>query len=174
MLIKGAVIVIRPAALFEMFPAAAVLTMFPMEALWVMSPFCAVQSMFPLRDTRLRSCVAVSVWLPVDVCAVVCALTSTVAPGALTRLTEDTKMSDELRRRYDPRWVAPVVTWLASSDSADITGQVIESNGMVIAIAEGWHRGPSDSPPAEPGDVGTVVRRLVADSRPSTRMAETV
>ncbi len=97
-----------------------------------------------------------------------------VAPGALTRLTEDTKMSDELRRRYDPRWVAPVVTWLASSDSADITGQVIESNGMVIAIAEGWHRGPSETPPAEPGDVGTVVRRLVADSRPSTRMAETV
>jgi NAD(P)-dependent dehydrogenase (short-subunit alcohol dehydrogenase family) len=97
-----------------------------------------------------------------------------VAPGALTRMTEDTKMSDDIRRHYEPRWVAPVVTWLASAESRDVTGQVIESNGLVIAIAEGWHRGPTGTPPAEPEEVGDVVRRLLAGARPYTRMAETV
>ena len=97
-----------------------------------------------------------------------------VAPGALTRMTDDTKMSDEIRARYDPRWVAPVVTWLASGDSRDITGQVIESNGLVLAIAEGWRRGPSAPPPAEATEVGRAVRRLLETARPHTRMAETV
>ena len=97
-----------------------------------------------------------------------------VAPGALTRLTDDTKMSDEIRAHYDPRWVAPVVTWLASGDSRDITGQVIESNGLVLAIAEGWHRGPSAPPPVDVSDVGPAVRKLLEGARPHTRMAETV
>jgi len=97
-----------------------------------------------------------------------------VAPGALTRLNGDTKMSDEIRAHYDPRWVAPVVTWLASPDSRDVSGQVIESNGLVIAIAEGWHRGPSAAPPAEAHEVGGLVRGLLAGARPHTRMAETV
>ena len=73
-----------------------------------------------------------------------------IAPGALTRLTEDLELPDEVTSRFEPRWVAPVVTWLASPLSADVTGQVIESSGLVLAIAEGWHRGPStDDPPAE-------------------------
>ncbi len=96
-----------------------------------------------------------------------------IAPGALTRMTGDTKLSDDMRPRYDPRWVATVVTWLASGDSRDISGEVIESNGLVIAIAEGWHRGPTDEPPAVPDDVGAVVRTLLASARPYTRIAET-
>ncbi len=96
-----------------------------------------------------------------------------IAPGALTRMTEDTKLSPEARPRYDPRWVATVVAWLASADSRDISGEVIESNGLVIAIAEGWHRGPTDEPPASPDDVGAVVRRLLSGARPYTRIAET-
>jgi NAD(P)-dependent dehydrogenase (short-subunit alcohol dehydrogenase family) len=97
-----------------------------------------------------------------------------VAPGALTRMTEDTKLAPEARPRYDPRWVANVVTWLASAESGDINGEVIESNGFVIAIAEGWHRGPTDEPPGSPEEVGAVVRRLLAGARPYTRIAETV
>jgi len=96
-----------------------------------------------------------------------------VAPGALTRMTEDTKLDDETRPRYDPEWVATVVTWLASADSRDVSGEVIESNGLVIAIAEGWHRGPTDEPPADPGEVGPLVRRLLEAARPYTRIAET-
>jgi NAD(P)-dependent dehydrogenase (short-subunit alcohol dehydrogenase family) len=96
-----------------------------------------------------------------------------IAPGALTRLTEDLGLPDEVTSRFEPRWVAPVVTWLASPLSAGVTGQVIESSGLVLAIAEGWHRGPStDEPPAEPGEVDAIVRKLLADARPRTTMTD--
>jgi NAD(P)-dependent dehydrogenase (short-subunit alcohol dehydrogenase family) len=96
-----------------------------------------------------------------------------IAPGALTRLTEDLGLPEEMKTRFDPRWVAPVVTWLASSKSADVTGQVIESSGLVLAIAEGWHRGPATGDvPADPADVGVFVRKLLAGARPRTTMAE--
>jgi len=96
-----------------------------------------------------------------------------VAPGALTRLTADLDMSDEMKSRYDPAWVAAVVTWLASPSSADITGQVIESSGVSLAVAEGWHRGPvTHEPPSDPHDVEAVVRSLIAGARPRTTMAD--
>jgi NAD(P)-dependent dehydrogenase (short-subunit alcohol dehydrogenase family) len=95
-----------------------------------------------------------------------------IAPGALTRLTGDLEMSDELRRNFAPTWVAPVITWLASPDSADVTGQVIEANGLVLAVAEGWHRGPSTEPVESPEEVGPLVRKLLADARPRTLFHE--
>jgi NAD(P)-dependent dehydrogenase (short-subunit alcohol dehydrogenase family) len=91
-----------------------------------------------------------------------------IAPGALTRLTGDLEITDEIRQSFAPTWVAPVITWLASSDSADITGQVIEASGLTLAIAEGWHRGPSTTPVESPEAVGPLVRKLVADARPRT------
>ena len=76
---------------------------------------------------------------------------NSIAPGALTRMTEDLGIPDEARAGMDPRWIAPIVTWLASTESAGVTGQVIESTGTVTAIAEGWRRGPAtNTPPAEP------------------------
>jgi NAD(P)-dependent dehydrogenase (short-subunit alcohol dehydrogenase family) len=96
-----------------------------------------------------------------------------IAPGALTRLTDDLGLPDEVTARFEPRWVAPVVTWLASAQSADVTGQVIESSGLVLAIAEGWRRGPStEHVPADPSEVDASVRKLLADARPRTTMAE--
>ena len=96
-----------------------------------------------------------------------------IAPGALTRLTDDLGLPDDMLDRFQPRWVAPVVTWLASPMSADVTGQVIESSGLVLGIAEGWRRGPFvEDPPAEPTEVDTVVRKLLADARPRTTMAD--
>jgi NAD(P)-dependent dehydrogenase (short-subunit alcohol dehydrogenase family) len=96
-----------------------------------------------------------------------------IAPGALTRLTEDLGLPDEMTAKFEPRWVAPVVTWLASEQSADVTGQVIESSGLVLAVAEGWRRGPStEDVPQKPGDVDAVVRKLLADAHPRTTMAD--
>jgi NAD(P)-dependent dehydrogenase (short-subunit alcohol dehydrogenase family) len=96
-----------------------------------------------------------------------------IAPGALTRLTDDLDLPDEMRQRFDPRWVAPVVTWLASTGSTDVTGQVIEASGLVMAIAEGWHRGPSTTtPPASASDVGTVLRGLLCCARQRTTMTD--
>jgi NAD(P)-dependent dehydrogenase (short-subunit alcohol dehydrogenase family) len=96
-----------------------------------------------------------------------------IAPGALTRLTDDLDvMTDDVREQFAPKWVAPVVTWLASADSADVTGQVIEASGQVLAVAEGWRRGPSTAALDAPGEVGPVVRQLLANARPRTRFHE--
>ena len=95
-----------------------------------------------------------------------------IAPGALTRLTGDLEMTDEMRQNFSPTWVAPVITWLASTDSADVTGQVIEASGFVLAIAEGWHRGPSTKPVESAEEVGPIVRKLLADARPRTWFQE--
>jgi NAD(P)-dependent dehydrogenase (short-subunit alcohol dehydrogenase family) len=91
-----------------------------------------------------------------------------IGPGALTRLTGDLEITDEIRRDFAPEWVAPVITWLASPDSADVTGQVIEASGLVLAIAEGWHRGPSTQPVESPEEVGPLVRELLTEARPRT------
>ncbi len=96
-----------------------------------------------------------------------------VAPGALTRLTEDLGLPDEMLGKFGPEWVAPVVTWLASTQSADVTGQVIESSGQILGIAEGWRRGPhTDTPPIDPHDVDAAVRGLLAQATPRTKMNE--
>ncbi len=91
-----------------------------------------------------------------------------IAPGALTRLTGDLEVPEEIKRQFAPTWVAPVVTWMASRDSADVTGQVIEASGLVLAVAEGWHRGPSMEPVESANDAGAAVRKLLADARPRT------
>jgi NAD(P)-dependent dehydrogenase (short-subunit alcohol dehydrogenase family) len=95
-----------------------------------------------------------------------------IGPGALTRLTGDLEMSDDIRSNFDPAAVAPVIVWLASPDSADVTGQVIEASGLVLAIAEGWHRGPSTEPVASPAEVGPRVRELLTQARPRTLFHE--
>jgi NAD(P)-dependent dehydrogenase (short-subunit alcohol dehydrogenase family) len=91
-----------------------------------------------------------------------------IAPGALTRLTEDLGMgqaSEERQAQMHPRWIAPIVTWLASSDSKGITGRVFESSGEMLAVAEGWHRGPTVEPVEDPTKLGPIVTELVKQAR---------
>ena len=96
-----------------------------------------------------------------------------IAPGALTRLTEDLGLPDEMKDRFGPEWVAPVVTWLASEQSSDVTGQVIESSGQILGIAEGWHRGPhTTEPPLDPREIDGLIRGFLAQARPRTKMGE--
>ena len=96
-----------------------------------------------------------------------------IAPGALTRLTEDLGMgraSDEAKAAMSPRWIAPLCTWLASPRSAGITGRVFEASGRMLAVAEGWHRGPSGAAVDDPEAVDDVVRGLLGRTRPPAGM----
>ncbi len=96
-----------------------------------------------------------------------------IAPGALTRLTEDLGMgqaSEEDKARMHPRWIAPIVTWLASSQSAHITGRVFEASGAVLAVAEGWHRGPTTAPVDDPTQIGALVDELMRTARKNAGM----
>jgi NAD(P)-dependent dehydrogenase (short-subunit alcohol dehydrogenase family) len=97
-----------------------------------------------------------------------------VAPVALTRMTEGLfaaeDQTEEDRELQSPRWVAPIVTWLASKESRKVTGRVFEASGQVLAIAEGWHRGPRREPIEDPTALGPIVQDLLAQARPSAGM----
>lgn len=91
-----------------------------------------------------------------------------IAPAALTRMTEDLDLgldSDEAKARMDPKWVAPIVTWLASAESKGVTGRVFEASGEMLAVAESWHRGPAVEPIEDPTALGPIVRDLVRQAR---------
>jgi NAD(P)-dependent dehydrogenase (short-subunit alcohol dehydrogenase family) len=96
-----------------------------------------------------------------------------VAPVALTRMTEGlgpAPETDEQREMRSPRWIAPIVTWLASEESANVTGKVFEASGQMLAVAEGWVRGPVHEPVEDPTQIGPVVAELLAAARPNSGM----
>jgi NAD(P)-dependent dehydrogenase (short-subunit alcohol dehydrogenase family) len=96
-----------------------------------------------------------------------------VAPVALTRMTENlqpTPPTDEEREVQSPRWIAPIVTWLASAESKAVTGRVFEASGRTFAIAEGWVRGPSHSPVDDPTRLGPIVEELLGNARVNSGM----
>jgi len=97
-----------------------------------------------------------------------------IAPGALTRMTEGLGMGqldEESKAAFSPRWIAPIVTWLASPESSGCTGRVFQVSGRELAIAEGWHRGPTTEPTDDPTEIGAKVEALLADARPNADMA---
>ena len=68
----------------------------------------------------------------------------------------------------DPENIAPLVAWLASPESSDVTGRVFNVRGGQIRVLEGWHAGPSADAGRrwEPAELGSVVTRLVAAATP--------
>jgi NAD(P)-dependent dehydrogenase (short-subunit alcohol dehydrogenase family) len=97
-----------------------------------------------------------------------------IAPGALTRMTEDLSLPDDKKAALGPQWIAPVCVWLASPLSADVTERIIESSGQLLAISEGWRRGPATEPPADPDDVDGVIRKLLGAARPNATMGNPI
>jgi NAD(P)-dependent dehydrogenase (short-subunit alcohol dehydrogenase family) len=94
-----------------------------------------------------------------------------IAPVALTRLTENLgPVTDERRQRSGPQWVAPIAVWLASEQSADVTGRVFEAGAGILAVAEGWHRGPSVEQVADPNQVGPLVAEMMEKARKNADM----
>ncbi|MGH6971508.1 MAG: SDR family oxidoreductase [Caulobacteraceae bacterium] len=95
-----------------------------------------------------------------------------IAPGALTRLTENLggPVTDERRQAMDPKWVAPIAVWLASEQSRGVTGRMFEAGGGVLAIAEGWHRGPTANPVDDPNLMGPIVAELMKKARKNAGM----
>ncbi|HEV7732804.1 MAG TPA: SDR family oxidoreductase [Candidatus Binatia bacterium] len=96
-----------------------------------------------------------------------------VAPGAITRMTEDLGMaegSEADKAALHPHWIAPIVTWLASAEANGVTGRVFEASGQVFGIAEGWHRGPTATPIEDPTQMGPVVAELLSTARKNAGM----
>jgi NAD(P)-dependent dehydrogenase (short-subunit alcohol dehydrogenase family) len=91
-----------------------------------------------------------------------------IAPSARTRMTEAV-FADTMARVADgfdamaPENIAPLVVWLGSNESADVTGRVFEVEGGKISVADGWQHGtPVDRGQRwEPAEVGAAVRDLL-------------
>ena len=97
-----------------------------------------------------------------------------IAPAALTRLTEGLGLgqaSDEVKEQMSPTWIASIATWLASTESAHVTGRVFDVTGRQLAVAESWHRGPSVAPTLDPTAIGPLVEELLATARPNADMS---
>lgn len=93
-----------------------------------------------------------------------------ISPHAQTRMTEGLRerSAEEIAMR-DPRWISPVVVWLASLESGAVTGRVIEAGGGVLAVFEGWERGPTSEPIDDPRKIGPVLTDLAQRARRSER-----
>ncbi|QOZ28061.1 SDR family oxidoreductase [Bradyrhizobium sp. CCBAU 51753] len=91
-----------------------------------------------------------------------------IAPRAQTRMTEGLRerTEEEIKRR-NPRWVAPIVIWLASEQSAEVTGRVFEAGDGILKVAEGWHAGPGIDPVEDPNELGPRVLEMVRRARPN-------
>ncbi len=94
-----------------------------------------------------------------------------LAPAARTRMTE-AAFADTMARpeagfdAMDPANVSPVVAWLASAESADVTGRVIEVEGGRICVEEGWRHGPAVDLGQrwDAAEVGPALRKLLAEA----------
>jgi len=97
-----------------------------------------------------------------------------IAPAALTRMTEGLGMgqaTDEVKEQMSPKWIAPIITWLASPESKGVTGRVFDVSGRALSVSEGWHRGPTVEPVMDPTRLGPLVEQLVAEARPNADMS---
>ena len=93
-----------------------------------------------------------------------------IAPAARTRMTE-ALFAEEMAAPEDggfdeaaPENISPLVVWLGSSESRDVTGRVFEVKGGMIGVSDGWRDGPSVDKGArwEPDEVGATVADLIA------------
>jgi NAD(P)-dependent dehydrogenase (short-subunit alcohol dehydrogenase family) len=96
-----------------------------------------------------------------------------IAPSARTRMTETVfaEMMAKPDEGFDsmaPENVSPLVVWLGSSESKDVTGKLFEVEGGIIRVAEGWAHGPQVDKGArwDPAELGPVVADLLAKARP--------
>ncbi len=97
-----------------------------------------------------------------------------LAPNARTRMTEQAFGEAMSAKQGDfdvfaPENTAPLVAWLVSERSADVTGQVFELIGGKISIALGWNDGPAFDKGGrwEPAELGDKIVELVRERAPA-------
>jgi NAD(P)-dependent dehydrogenase (short-subunit alcohol dehydrogenase family) len=103
-----------------------------------------------------------------------------IAPAALTRMTENLNLgmnqpSERKPEEFDPNDpdnIAPIVVWLGSPESKDITGRVFNVYGGHLSVAEGWVAGPGADKDDrwDSAELGSVVPGLVAKAAPNANM----
>jgi NAD(P)-dependent dehydrogenase (short-subunit alcohol dehydrogenase family) len=96
-----------------------------------------------------------------------------IAPSARTPMTEQVfadmmRAPDDGFDRMAPENVSPLVVWLASVQSGDVTGRVFEISGGAVSVADGWQHGEvvEAGERWRPEALGTVVHDLIKAAPP--------
>jgi len=101
-----------------------------------------------------------------------------IAPAARTRMTEAVfaetmqKPEDGSFDEMAPENVAPLVVWLGSPESKDVTGRMFEVEAGRISVADGWRKGPEVDKGTrwEPDEIGPAVKDLLAKAVPPQKV----
>ncbi|QCQ93671.1 SDR family oxidoreductase [Rhodococcus sp. SGAir0479] len=101
-----------------------------------------------------------------------------IAPAARTRMTvgaggamaEAMAAPEEGFDAMAPENISPLVVWLGSAESKDVTGRVFEVEGGKITVAEGWRHGPTQDKGDrwDPKELGPVVADLLSKAETPT------
>ncbi len=95
-----------------------------------------------------------------------------LAPAARTGMTEEVfadmmkKPDGEAFDFFAPENVAPIVVWLCSELSSDVTGRVFEAAGGQLSVADGWRTGEVTDKGErwDPAELTEVVKKLIEES----------
>ena len=99
-----------------------------------------------------------------------------IAPAALTRMTENLGFGQRAKEvevgQLDPfaaENISPLVVWLGSTESAEVTGRVFNVAGGRISIADGWRRGAEQDKGERwnPAELGSVVEQILGEAAPN-------
>ncbi len=94
-----------------------------------------------------------------------------LAPAARTPMTE-TVFAEQMAApeegfdAMDPANVSPLVVWLASEGSGDVSGRVFEVEGGTIGLMDGWQFGPRATRERrwQPEEIGAAVADLIEEA----------
>lgn len=103
-----------------------------------------------------------------------------IAPAARTGMTTAVEsMAERMKKPEDgsfdywaPENVSTLLAWIASEESAHVTGRVFESEGGKISIADGWRstEGVDKGAQWQPAEVGEAVKQLLAKEVPAQKV----
>jgi NAD(P)-dependent dehydrogenase (short-subunit alcohol dehydrogenase family) len=100
-----------------------------------------------------------------------------IAPAARTRMTEAifTDMKPPEDGGFDdshPGNVSPLVVWLGSPESREVSGRVFEVKGGLIGVSDGWRDGPTFDKGAKwaPDEIGAKVIELIGEALPPQKV----
>ncbi len=103
-----------------------------------------------------------------------------ITPAARTGMTTQVEvMAERMKKPEDgsfdywaPENVSTLLAWIASSESANVTGRIFEAEGGKISIGDGWRStaGLDKGARWDVAELGDAVAKLIADEVPAQKV----